>query len=101
MTLVQQCIEMEDIPQSFFFGVLVIIPKVDVGGVRGIGLLEVMHKLIWKFFNIWMSADIDFFEEVHGFQKKKGMYKPIYKTKIQMKMALGGSKTVYQIYLDL
>lgn len=35
-----------EIPKAFNYRVLVIIPKDDKGGVRGIGLLETIHKLI-------------------------------------------------------
>ena len=54
-------------PTAFTIGVLVIIPKDDKGGVRGIGLLESIHKLVSQIINICMSNTIDFCEEVHGF----------------------------------
>ena len=43
--VVQLCFKGE-IPKAHTLGVLVIIPKDDKGGVRGIGLLEAIHKLV-------------------------------------------------------
>ena len=43
--IIQDCFRGE-IPTAFTLGALVIIPKDDNGGVRGIGLLESIHKLI-------------------------------------------------------
>ena len=70
--LVQKCIGEEIIPQAFEYGILVIIPKDDMGGVRGIGLLELIHKLISQIINLRMSTSIQFCDKVHGFQKQRG-----------------------------
>ena len=64
--LIQKCWEGE-IPKAFSLGVLVIIPKDDKGGVRGIGLLEAIHKIISQIINIRLGDTIVFCEEVHGF----------------------------------
>ena len=50
--LIQGCIEKGDIPDAFFYGVLVLIPKNDKGEVRGIGLLESIHKIISQIINL-------------------------------------------------
>jgi len=49
--LVQYCFQGK-IPSAFNYGILVIIPKDDVGGIRGIGLLETVHKLISQIINL-------------------------------------------------
>ena len=67
VTIVQKCIGEGEISEAFYFGVLVIIPKDEVGGVRGIGLLEVIHKLISQIINLRMAEKIKFCEEVHAF----------------------------------
>ena len=64
--LVQLCL-MGEIPKAHNLGVLVIIPKDDVGGVRGIGLLEVTHKLVSCVINMRIQEAVSFCEEVHGF----------------------------------
>ena len=43
--IIQTCFKEGNFPDAFQYGVLVLIPKDDVGGVRGIGLLETLHKL--------------------------------------------------------
>jgi DNA replication initiation complex subunit (GINS family) len=98
--IVQKCMKGE-IPEAFTFGVLVIIPKDDKGGVRGIGLLESIHKLVSQIINMRLGETIQFCEEVHGFRKKRGCYTAIGEAKIRMQMAACSAKTTYQIYLDL
>ena len=65
-----------DIPDAFSLGVLVIIPKDDKGGTRGIGLLETIHKLISQIINMRMSKAINFCESVHRFREKGGCTLP-------------------------
>ena len=98
--IVQDCFN-GIIPTAFTVGVLVIIPKDDKGGVRGIGLLESIHKLISQIINIRMGNTIDFCEEVHGFRRRRGCHTAIGETKIKMQIAASESDTIYQIYLDL
>ena len=89
------------IPTAFTVGVLVIIPKDDKGGVRGIGLLESIHKLISQIINIRMGNTIKFCEEVHGFRRRRGCFTAIGETKLKMQISACQSDTIYQIYLDL
>ena len=44
------------IPTAFTIGVLVLIPKNDKGDVRGIGLLESIHKIVSQIINIRMGS---------------------------------------------
>jgi len=67
MKILQCYIGEGDIKEALFFGILVIIPKDDKGGVSGIGLLETIHKWVSQIVNIRMNFSIDFSEEVHGF----------------------------------
>ena len=101
VTIIQRCIFEGDIPQAFFYGVLVIIPKGDSGDVRGIGLLEVIHKLIPQIINLRMANSIQFLEEVHGFRRGRGTFTAIGETKLRLQMAVNNSETTYQVYLDL
>ena len=98
--IVQDCFK-GIIPTAFTIGVLVIIPKDDKGGVRGIGLLETIHKLVSQIINIRMGNTIKFCEEVHGFRRKRGCFTAIGETKLQMQIAACQSDTIYQVYLDL
>jgi len=82
--VVQRCIGKGEIPKAFTFGVLVIIPKDDKGGVRGIGLLETLHKLVSQVINLRMSSTIEFCESVHGFRRKRGTFTAIGEAKMKM-----------------
>ena len=50
--LVQRYSKEIDILRAFFNGILVVIPKYNCGGARGIGLLEVIHKIISQIINL-------------------------------------------------
>ena len=65
---------------AFKYGVLVLIPKDDAGGVRGIGLLETLHKLISAIINMRMAKSIKFCEAIHGFRRGRGCYTAIGET---------------------
>lgn len=99
--IVQKCIGEGEIPSAFTYGVLVIIPKDDKGGVRGIGLLETLHKLVSQIINMRLNATVKFCEAVHGFRKKRGCFTAIGEAKLRMQMAACSAVTTYQIYLDL
>lgn len=64
-----QCCWQGGIPTAFSLGVLVIIQKKDQGGVRGIGLLEAIHKVISQIINLCLADTINFCKEVNGFWK--------------------------------
>ena len=68
--------------------------------MRGIGLLETIHKLISQIINIHMSSAIKFHEDVHGFRRRRGTYTAIGETKLRMQIAACSSTTLYQVYLD-
>ena len=56
--IVTECFEKGTAPTAFQLGTLIIIPKDDKGGVRGIGLLEAVHKLISAVINLRMNGTI-------------------------------------------
>ena len=98
--LVRMCFEGE-IPKAHLYGVLVIIPKDDKGGVRGIGLLEAIHKLVSCVINMRIQEKVSFYEEVHGFREKRGCITAVGESKIRIQIATCRSETTYQVYLDL
>ena len=101
VAIVQRCIHNGDIPDAFMYGILVLIPKDNVGGVQGIGLLETVHKLASQIINLRMAEAINFHEDVHGFCRKRGTHTAIGETKIRMQMATSQSSTLFQVYLNL
>ena len=99
--IVQECFRTGIAPTAFQVGTLVIIPKDDKGGVRGIGVLEVIHKLVSAIINQRMSKVINFCKAIHGFRKKRGCFTAIGEAKMRMQRAACKGITLYQIYLDL
>ena len=99
--IIQRCFREGEIPTAFSYGILVIIPKDDNGGVRGIGLLESIHKLCSQIINLRLAQTIEFCDEVHGFRRKRGTFTAIGESKIRTQMAACESKTIYKIFLDL
>ena len=82
--IIQECFEKGEFPNAFKYGVLVIIPKDDKGGVRGIGLLETLHKLMSSIINMRMTKSIKFCEEIHGFRRGRGCYTAIGEAKLKI-----------------
>ena len=99
--IVQIAFKDGEFPNAFKYGVLVLIPKDDAGGIRGIGLLETLHKLISAIINMRLAKSINFCEAIHGFRKGRGCYTAIGETKLRIQEATSQYKTLYQIYLDL
>ena len=99
--IVRDCFEFGVAPSAFLFGTLVIIPKDDKGGVRGIGLLEAIHKLISAVINLRIAEAVTFCPAVHGFRRKRGCFTAIGEAKMRMQRAACRGESLYQIYLDL
>ena len=99
--IIQQSIRDGNIPEAFFLGILVLIPKNTLGDVRGIGLLDAIHKLISTIINIRLSNTISFHDSIHGFRKGRGCFTAIGETKLSMQRAVCNNITLYQVYIDL
>ena len=97
----KRCVRDGDVPRAFLHAILVIMRKDNVGGVRGIGLLEVIHKLISQIINFCVLHAISFYDEVHGFHKRRGTRTAIGETKFEMQIATCESETICQVFLDL
>ena len=95
--IVRRSFELGDVPRAFFNGILVIIPKDDVGGKRGLGLLETLHKLNSQITNLRMANSIIFSQDVHGFRRQRGTFTAIGEVKLRMQMATCKSKTICQV----
>jgi hypothetical protein len=62
---------------------LVLIPK-ESGGMRGIGLLEVVWKVCSSIINDRLQNGIEFHEALHGIRKQRGTGTAILQTKLHM-----------------
>ena len=73
---------------AFLYGKLVIIPKDDKGGIRKIGLLESINKLILAVINLQITEAVTFGAAVYGFQRKRGCLTAAREAKLRMKRAV-------------
>ena len=99
--LINKCLTEGDIPEAFTLGILVLIPKNSEGEVRGIGLLDVIHKLISSIINRRLSETISFCDAVHGFRRRRGCFTAIGETKMKIQASINKNETLFQIYVDL
>ena len=99
--IIQKCFEEGEFLDAFKYGVLVLIPKDDKGCVRGIGLLETLHKLMSAIINMRLTKSIQFCEGIHGFRRGRGCYTAIGEAKLKIQETTCNYKTLYQIFLDL
>jgi retron-type reverse transcriptase len=98
--LLTHCFDTGEIPQSTCFSTLVLIPKSD-GGVRGIGLLESVWKVISMIIKERMSRTIQFDDMLHGFRPGRGTGTAILEAKLHLDKSLQQGKTLSQVFLDL
>ena len=71
MKLITTIWETEEIPRQMLWMVVVLIPKGNSGDFRGIGLLEVLWKVIEKVLDGRLSS-IDLHDCLHGFRAGRG-----------------------------
>jgi Reverse transcriptase (RNA-dependent DNA polymerase) len=70
-------------PKSATLSTLVLIPKSD-GGVRGIGLLESVWKVISMVIKKRIVASAAFDDALHGFRSKQGTGTAILKARLHL-----------------
>jgi hypothetical protein len=82
------------------WSILVLIPKTS-GGTRGIGLLEIMWKVVSSIINKRLQTSIPFHEALHGFRRCRGTGTASLNAKLQMQLAHIQGVPLYQLFLDL
>ena len=65
---------------------VVLIPK-EKTDYRGIGLVEVMWKVVAAILNIWLTASITFHNFLHGFRAGRGTGTPTLEAKLLQQLA--------------
>jgi hypothetical protein len=100
--LIEMAFTGEDIPSTFFVGILVLLPKGD-GDYRGIALLEIIYKLISSIVNrrLAKSLTAKLHDGIHGFRSRRGTGTAIIETKLLMQLAQRTNKPLHMIFLDL
>ena len=89
-----------ELPKALSLSTLVIIPK-PAGGVRGIGLLELIWKLIERIISNRLAAGIQFHDALHGFRKGRGCGTAILECRLEQECSLYNGETLFQVFLDL
>ena len=78
---------------------IVLLPKAD-GGVRGIGLVEALWKLLATIINARLSS-ITIHDSLRGFRAKQGTGIAIFEAKLFQQLAQIAQVPCFEIFLDL
>jgi hypothetical protein len=89
-----------DIPQQMLATIVVLIPKGNSGDYRGIGLLEVLWKVIERVLDERIST-IPLHDALHGFRAKRGCSTGIMEAKLSQQLAFLECTPAWGIFLDL
>jgi hypothetical protein len=100
VALVQHCFSTGELPTALGFSTLVLIPKGD-GGMRGIGLLETVWKLMSSIVNRRLCNNIVFDDALHGFRAGRGTGTATLEAKLSVERALLQGSTLFTVFLDL
>jgi Reverse transcriptase (RNA-dependent DNA polymerase) len=97
--LVRGCFRTGQVPKHLQISTLVLIPKYG-GSLRGIGLLEVVWKLISTIIKERLGC-IPFDDALHGFRPGRGTGNATLRAKLLTESSLRRGTMLYQIFLDL
>jgi len=97
--LVQHAWEHSELSQELYYCVQVMIPKPD-GGSRGIGLLEVVLKVLECIINSRVTAKVKFHDCLHGFRAARGIDTAQIESKLFQQLAGIDQETLFKAYLD-
>jgi len=100
VTLVQECFRTGALPEELPRSILVLLPK-DSGGFRGIGLLEIIWKLISSIIDVRLKTSIEFHDCLHGFLAKRGTGTATIEAKLMQQLAAMDQVPLFEVFLDL
>jgi hypothetical protein len=98
--LVRHCYATGTLPQEAAWMTIVLLPKTD-GGVRGIGLVEALWKLLAVVINTRLQASITLHDSLHGFRAKRGTSLAIFEAKLFQQLAKVAQVSIFEVFLDL
>ena len=98
--LVQEVFRTGVLPTELPRSILVLLPK-DSGGFRGIGLLEIIWKLISSIIDARLKSSIEFHDCLHGFLAKRGTGTATIEAKLMQQLAALDQVPLFEIFLDL
>ena len=79
---------------------MVLIPK-GKKDYRGIGLVEVMWKLVAAILNLRLTASITYHDFLHGFRAGRGTGTATLEAKLLQQLADSREEVLYMIFMDL
>jgi retron-type reverse transcriptase len=100
VTLVGHMWQTGELPTVLPWSTMVLLPKPD-GSSRGIGLLEVLSKLLTSIIDGRLKAAIAFHDALHGFWPRRGTTTAIIEAKLFQQLALIQQVPIFEIFIDL
>ena len=98
--LVQSEFREEKLVEEATWQAVVLIPK-RKKYYQGIGLVEVMWKVVADILNRWLTASITFHDFLHGFRAGHGIGTSTLESKLLQQLAALREEALYMIVLDL
>ena len=98
--LVQTAFRDGDLAEEVTWKAVVLIPK-GKGDYRGIGLVEVMWKVVAVILNRHLTSSITFHNVLHGFRAGRGTGTVTLEAKLLQQLAAMREEVLYVIFLDL
>jgi Reverse transcriptase (RNA-dependent DNA polymerase) len=89
-----------EIPQRLCFSILVLIPKPS-GGIRGIGLLETVWKVISLIINARIISATPFSNTLHGFRANRGTGTAILEAWLNLDVSIQQGLPLHHVFLDI
>ena len=100
MELVQTSFRDRDLAEEATWQAVVLVPK-GKGDYRGIGLVEVMWKVVAVILNRRFTSSITFHDVLHGFRVGCGTGTATLEAKLIQQLAAMREEVLYVIFLDL
>ena len=98
--LVQEVFRTGVLPAGLAWSTMVLLPK-GSGGFRGIGLLEIVWKLITSIMNGRIMAEVKFHDALHGFLPERGTGTATIEAKLLQQLAGIAQVPLFEVFLDL
>ena len=100
VTLVHRIWDTGELPTALPWSAMVLLPK-GSGGYRGIGLLELLWKLLTSIIDAQIKACVVFHDTLHGFCWSRGTDTSIIEAKLTQQLTVCRQEPFYAIFLDL
>ena len=99
MEIIQTAFRDGDLAEEATWQAVVLIPK-GKGDYRGIGLVEVMWKVVAVILKLRLTSSITFHDVLHGFRAGRGTGTTTLEAKLLKQLAAMREEVLYVIFLD-